>query len=81
MADKQVMDRVKRVVAETLNVDPAKVTDGAHFINDLGMESIQSVELIAAFEEEFDIEIDSDNVSSIFTVGMSADWIQNALSK
>ena len=81
MASNEILERVKKVIANTLKADPAKVSDTAHFINDLGMESIQSVELIAALEEEFDIEIDQDDVSSIFTVGKSADWIENALSK
>jgi acyl carrier protein len=53
-------NRVKRVVAETLKVDKDRVTDNSRFVEDLGAESIQSIELVAAFEEEFDIDMDEE---------------------
>jgi acyl carrier protein len=53
-------DRVKRVVAETLRVEQDQVKDNSRFVEDLGAESIQSIELVAAFEEEFDIDMDEE---------------------
>ncbi|MFH1855939.1 MAG: phosphopantetheine-binding protein, partial [Candidatus Omnitrophota bacterium] len=53
-----VIERVKKVVAEQLKVDVSKVNESSDFVKDLGAESIQAIELIAAFEEEFDIEMD-----------------------
>jgi acyl carrier protein len=52
-----VAERVKKIVVEHLNVDAEKVSDGASFIEDLGADSLDTVELVMAFEEEFGIEI------------------------
>ncbi len=71
--------RVKEVVARTLKVDPARITDDARFVEDLGAESIQSVELIAAFEEEFDIEMDEEATLAIKTVGKAVEFIEKML--
>ncbi len=73
------IDRVKRVVAETLRVDPDRVIENARFVEDLGAESIQSVELVAAFEEEFDIEIPDDAAEHIQTVGDAVKFIAERL--
>lgn len=81
MTDAAVEDRVRKAVAELLKVPEEKVTASAHFVRDLGMESVQSIELIAAFEEEFDIEIEQDEVASIFTVDEAAVWIGEAIRK
>ncbi len=69
--------RVGDVVARTLKVDAGRVTDEARFVEDLGAESIQSIELIASFEEEFDIEMDEEAALSVKTVGDAVKFIQN----
>jgi len=71
--------RVKEVVARTLKVDPTFITDQARFVEDLGAESIQSVELVAAFEEEFDIEMEDEEALAVKTVGKAIEFIGNAL--
>jgi len=81
MSDAAVQDRVRRVVAELLKVSEDKVAPSAHFVRDLGMESVQSIELIAAFEEEFDLDIEQDEVASIFTVEGASAWIEEAIKK
>jgi len=60
--------RVKDVVARTLKVDRARVTDQARFVQDLGATSLKSIELMAAFEEEFDIEMDEEAALGVKTV-------------
>ncbi len=71
--------RVKEVVARTLKVDPARIADDARFVEDLGAESIQSVELIAVFEEEFDIEMDEEAALAVKTVGKAVEFIEKML--
>lgn len=68
-------DRLITVVAQTLKVDAARVTDDARFVEDLGAESIQSVELVAAFEEEFDIEMDEEAALAVKDVGKAIEYI------
>ena len=58
MAD--ITQRVQRVVAETLKIDPEVVVPEARFVEDLGAESVQSIELVAAFEDEFDVDMDEE---------------------
>jgi acyl carrier protein len=70
-----VRDRVIKVVAETLNLEPGQISDESKFVEDLGAESMQSVELIAAFEEEFDIEMDEEGALDVKTVGKAVDFI------
>jgi acyl carrier protein len=72
----EVADRTRKVIAQLLKVPVQKVTDNAHFVRDLGMESIQSVELIAALEEEFDCEIDEDRAQGNDTVGKAVAYMQ-----
>lgn len=71
-----VRKRIVEVVARTLKVDQARVVDEARFIEDLGAESIQSVELVAAFEEEFDIEMDEETALTIKNVGKAVELIE-----
>jgi acyl carrier protein len=73
------IDRVKRVVAETLKVDPDRVIENARFVEDLGAESIQSVELVAAFEEEFDINMDEEEALQVKKVGDAVMFIERYL--
>lgn len=71
-------ERVKKIVVEHLNVDAEKVTDAASFIEDLGADSLDTVELVMAFEEEFGIEIPDDAAESIVTVGDAVKYIGKA---
>ena len=75
-----VAERVKKIVVEHLNVDQEKVTDNASFIEDLGADSLDTVELVMAFEEEFGIEIPDDAAESIVTVGDAVKFIEKAQS-
>ncbi len=76
-----VEDRVKQVTARLLKVDMADVKPDSHFVRDLGAESIQSIELVAAFEEEFDIEMDQDEALSVQTVGEAVRFIDRVLGQ
>jgi acyl carrier protein len=68
-------ERVRRVVAEILKVDLSRVGEEARFVEDLGASSMQSVELVAAFEEEFDIDMDEQDALSVKTVGHAVTFI------
>lgn len=68
-------ERVKKIVAEHLNVEPEKITEEAKFIEDLGADSLDTVELVMAFEEEFGIEIPDDAAESITTFGDAVKYI------
>ena len=70
-----VLERVKKIVVEHLDVDADKVTDNASFIDDLGADSLDNVELVMAFEEEFDIEIPDDAAEHIQKVGEAVKFI------
>ena len=71
-----IADRVKKIVIEHLGVDAAKATDNASFIDDLDADSLDTVELVMAFEEEFGVEISDDAASKILTVKDAIDYIQ-----
>jgi len=71
----EVETRVKKVVASLLKINLAEVTDNANFIFDLGADSMQSLELVAAFEEEFDIELDQDKALAVQTVADAVNFI------
>jgi acyl carrier protein len=71
----QIQDRVVRVVCRVLGVDPEMVQSDSHFVFDLGAESTQSVELVAAFEGEFNIEMDEEAALGVKTVGDAVDFI------
>ncbi len=71
----EVRERVIKVVAETLKLDTAQINDESKFVEDLGSESMQSVELIAAFEEEFDIEMDEEEALDVKTIAKAVDFI------
>jgi len=68
-------DRVKKIVIEHLGVEEDKVKENAHFIDDLGADSLDTVELVMAFEEEFGIEIPDDAAENIQTVGDAVKFI------
>ena len=73
-----ISERVKKIVVEHLGVDEAKVTEEASFVDDLGADSLDTVELVMAFEEEFGIEIPDDAAESIVTVGDAVKYIDKA---
>tara|TARA_Y100001960_G_scaffold328667_1_gene418047 strand:+ start:1020 stop:1256 length:237 start_codon:yes stop_codon:yes gene_type:complete len=70
-----VADRVKKIVIEHLGVDEDKVVESANFIEDLGADSLDTVELVMAFEEEFNCEIPDDAAEKISTIKNAIDFI------
>ncbi len=74
MAD--IAERVKKIVIEHLGADAAKVTESASFIDDLGADSLDTVELVMAFEEEFGVEIPDEAAEKIKSVGDAIAYIQ-----
>ena len=72
-----ITDRVKKIVVEHLNVEESKVSDEASFIDDLGADSLDTVELVMAFEEKFGIEIPDDAAETIQTVQNAIDYIES----
>ena len=70
-----VKERVKAVTAKVLNVDPEELKDESNFAADLGAESVQSIELVAMFEEEFGIELAEDEALATETVGAAVEYI------
>ncbi|MCK5446450.1 MAG: acyl carrier protein [Rhodospirillaceae bacterium] len=70
-----VADRVKKIVIEHLGVDEGKVVEGASFIDDLGADSLDTVELVMAFEEEFGCEIPDDAAEKILSIKDAIDFI------
>ena len=75
-----IADRVKEIVIDHLNVDEDKVTENASFIDDLGADSLDTVELVMAFEEVFGIEIPDDAAETIQTFGDAVKFITDASS-
>ena len=71
-----IAERVKKIVVEHLGVEADKVVEGASFIDDLGADSLDTVELVMAFEEEFNVEIPDDAAESIVTVGDAVKFIK-----
>ena len=68
-------DKVKEVIIDKLGVEESSIVSDAHFVNDLGADSLDSVELIMEFEEEFGIEIPDEDAENITTVGSAVDYI------
>ncbi|RLD13388.1 acyl carrier protein [candidate division KSB1 bacterium] len=75
MQKDEIRNRVKKVIAQVLGMDQNEISDDANFIFDLGADSRQSLELVAAFEEEFDIEMDEDKALEVQTVADAVDFI------
>jgi acyl carrier protein len=71
-----VAERVKQIIVEQLDVDEAEVTDNAAFVDDLGADSLDTVELVMAFEEAFGIEIPDEDAEKIATVKAAIDYIE-----
>ena len=77
---KDVSHKVKKMLVDHLGVDESKVTDEASFIDDLGADSLDTVELVMAFEEEFGSEISDSEAEKILTVGDAIKFIENKSS-
>ncbi len=75
-----VADKVKSIIVEQLGVDEEEVTPDASFVDDLGADSLDTVELVMAFEEEFGIEIPDDAAETIQTVGDAVNFIEKNAS-
>ena len=72
----EVATKVKAIIIDKLGVDEAEVTETANFTNDLGADSLDTVELIMEFEKEFDIQIPDDKAEAIATVGDAISFIE-----
>ncbi len=75
----EIQSRVKKVISRVLKIDTENIGDDANFIFDLGADSLQSVELVAAFEEEFQIEMEEDKALEVQTVSEAAKFISQYL--
>ena len=75
-----VATKVKAIIIDKLGVDEAEVTDSASFTNDLGADSLDTVELIMEFEKEFDIQIPDDQAENIATVKQAVEYIKSSKS-
>ena len=80
MAD-SVAGRVKKGVSQQVKVEESLINEDSDFVKDLGADSLKSVELVAAFEEEFDIEMDEEAALNVRTVGKAIEHIEKAISE
>ncbi|RMD86735.1 MAG: acyl carrier protein [Calditrichaeota bacterium] len=76
-----LQDKVKEIIVEQLGVEPNEVTPEASFIDDLGADSLDTVELVMAFEEEFDIEIPDEDAEKLTTVGEAIQYLEKKLAE
>ena len=76
-----VGDKIKKIIVDHLGVDASKVTEEASFIDDLGADSLDTVELVMAFEEEFGAEISDSEAEKILTVGDAIKFVESHSSK
>lgn len=79
MEKNEILARVKEVVSSIIKVENSEITDDANFIFDLGADSMQSVELVAGFEEAFDIEMDQDKSLEIQNIDDAVNFIAEYL--
>ena len=77
MAEQNVLEKVKKIVVENLGVEADKVTEKSSFIDDLGADSLDTVELVMAFEEEFGCEIPDEEAEKIQTVQDAVNYIES----
>jgi acyl carrier protein len=80
MSQQETFERVQKIVAEQLGVESSEVTPEANFANDLGADSLDTVELVMALEEEFDIEIPDDAAEKMMTVQEAVDYINEKVA-
>ena len=76
----QNLDKIIEIIIDKLGVDESKILDDAKFIDDLGADSLDTVELIMQFEEEFNIEIPDEDAETITTVGKAVSYIEGQLA-
>ena len=76
MSSNEIFEKVKKIVIENLGVEESKVNETSSFVEDLGADSLDQVELVMAFEEEFGIEIPDDVAEKITTVQKAVDYIE-----
>ncbi len=76
-----IAEKAKKMVIEQLMVNPEEVIDGASFVEDLGADSLDTVELIMEFEDEFGIEISDEDAEKISTVGEAIRYLEKVLGK
>ena len=81
MSEKSIEEKVKDIIVEQLGVNPEQVTPNASFIEDLGADSLDTVELVMAFEEEFGIEIPDEDAEKLQTVGDVVKYIEEKTAK
>ncbi len=81
MEKQEILSRVKNVVSHVLKIDSSEIPDNANFVFDLGADSMQSVELAAGFEEEFDIEMDQEKALEVQNIRDAVDFIAEYLPK
>ena len=81
MAEKSIEEKVKDIIVEQLGVNPEQVTPQAKFIEDLGADSLDTVELVMAFEEEFNVEVPDEEAEKLQTVGDVVKYIEDKDSK
>jgi acyl carrier protein len=80
MMQEDITAKIRQIVVENLGVDEGKVTDGANFVDDLGADSLDTVELVMALEEEFGIEIPDEEAEKIHTVEAASKYISTNLN-
>jgi len=76
-----IEEKIKEIIVEQLGVDPTQVTPEASFVNDLGADSLDTVELVMALEEEFNLEIPDEEAEKISTVGQAIEYIRTNSAK
>jgi acyl carrier protein len=81
MSEKSIEEKVKDIIVEQLGVNPEQVTPGASFIEDLGADSLDTVELVMAFEEEFNIEVPDEDAEKLQKVGDVVSYIEGKAQK
>jgi acyl carrier protein len=81
MSEKSIEEKVKDIIVEQLGVNPEQVTPQASFIEDLGADSLDTVELVMAFEEEFSVEVPDEDAEKLQTVGNVVEYIEKKIAK
>jgi acyl carrier protein len=74
-------EKFKEIIVDRLGADPNEITDDASFIDDLGADSLDTVELVMAFEEEFDIEIPDEDAEKLTSVGKALEYLEKRVSE
>ena len=81
MEEKEIQEKVIAIVAEQMGKDKAEITRDTHFVNDLNADSLDTVELVMEFEDEFETSIPDEEAEKIQTVGQAIDYIKQHLAK